>query len=528
MKIWKINALVAAITCCWTMSVSAEELRIGYKAEINSADPHVLHGPNRNLSIQIYEPLLQADAYQNPQPGLAVSWKTIDPLTWEFKLREGVKFSDGTPFSAEDVRFTIERARNLKATRTFKTYLADIDKVSVVNPLTLRITTKQPSSTLLKNLATFGIVSHKAAANATEEDFNGGKAAIGTGPYKWEKWTHGESIVLSRNDNYWGNKEPWEKVTYRFIKNDTSRVAALLSGDVHVIDAVAPTVLGRLEQDKNVDLQSITSYMLNYFGLDRHHQVPLHIQDNDGKPLKTNPLSDIRVRQALSLAINRDLIVKRLMNNQSEPANQLVAPGMSGYVKDFPGLPFDLPKAKALLAEAGYPQGFRMNIQCTNDRYSNDAKVCEAVGQMLSAAGIKTSVQAMPGTTFFQRATNGGPDKEPEFSMFMVGFGSANGTPDASLSALVETYKPEVGTGANNRGRYSNPELDKLIAQARSEVDPAKHNALISQAMRMAIDDVAIVPIHFLKATWAVRSGYSIVPRTDQFTLATHIRKKAN
>jgi peptide/nickel transport system substrate-binding protein len=521
-----LSAVSALALCLAFQPATAKDLTIGFKTDITAADPHVLGTSNRNITTQIYEPLLLLDTQMKPMPGLAESWKLVAPATWEFKLRAGVTFHDGSPLTAEDAKFSIERARDLKGPRTFRTYLGDITQVDAVDERTLRVQTKAPSAILPENIGSVGILSKKAAEGASEADFNSGKAAIGAGPYRWVKWTPGDRIELECFPGYWGGAAKFDKVVYRLMNNDSTRVAALLSGDVDAVDAVPPSLVERLKSQQGIAVQQTTSYFLNYVHLDRHHKTPLYVKGANGEALQTNPFNDLRVRQALSIAINRPLIAQRVMAGTSTPSGQFVSSGMTGFVADIAAPAFDTAKAKALLAEAGFPNGFQLTIHCTNDRSINDAKLCEAIGQMFSAIGVATRVETLPYSVFLERVTSGGPEKESEFSAYMLGFGAANGVADAALKALVATYDTKAGTGANNYVRYSNPELDKLIQAAISEMDPAKRKALLEKATHMAIDDVALIPIHHLDAVWGVRDKLSITPRIDRFTYARDIVEK--
>lgn len=523
MKLKSLLASAAVSALIMTMPAMAEELKIGVKAEISAADPHILFGPNRNIGGQVFEPLFHSDEKQRPVPALVESYETVSPTEYVFKLRPDVKFHDGSVLTAEDVKYSIERARDLDAPRTFRTYLSGVQDVNVVDDTTFSVTLKSPDAVIINNLSTFGIVKKDAVEGAGENDFNGGKAAIGTGPYKWVKWSPGDSVVLEAFPDYWGGAPDYDKLTYKFIKNDSTRTAALISGDVNIIDDVPPNLIKRLEGEKNVRLSSGTSYMLNYLSLDQHHDQSLHIKGNDGQPIG-NPLKDARVRQAISLLINRDLIAQRIMDGLATPANQMMPEGMDGYVEGLAPVAYDPVQAKKLLAEAGYPEGFQMTIHCTNDRYMNDAKVCEALGQLLSAGGIKTDVQTLPGSIFFERATSGGPNKEPEFALFMLGFGAANGVADAAFNALVQTYDKAAGRGANNRGRYSNPEVDRLAQAAAVEIDQEKRQALIAEGTKLVMEDVGIIPVHHLNGIWASQTDYEVTPRTDLFTRESNVK----
>lgn len=500
----------------------AEDLTIGIKAEISAADPHVLFGPNRNVGGQVYEPLFLTDNSQNPIPGLVESWNAVEPTLYEFSLREGVKFHDGSVLTSEDVKYSFERALTLDAPRTFKTYLKNVGEVEIVDDRIFRIRTNAPTAILINNLSTFGIVSKASATNADENAFAAGQVA-GTGPYRWVSYTPGDSVVLEAHADYWGGTPQFDSVTYKFLKNDSTRTAALLSGDVQVIDEVPPNLVKRLEDDANIEVVSGTSYMLNYVGMDQHRDVSPYVTGLNGEEIP-NPFKDIRVRTAMSHLLNRQLISERIMDGLSTPAGQFVPEGMVGHVVGLQPVEYDVAKARELLAEAGYPDGFKLTIHCTNDRYMNDGKVCEAMGQLLSAGGIPTEVQTLPRSVYFKRASTGGANGEPEFSFFMVGFGAANGVADAALTALVMTHDKDAKTGANNRARYSNSDVDRLASQAAAEVDEGARLEKLSEATRIAIEEVGILPIHHLSAVWATRDGLTIEPRTDLFTRVANIK----
>ena len=244
----------------------------------------------------------------------------------------------------------------------------------------------------------------------------------------------------------------------------------------------------------------------------------------DGGPIK-NPLRDRRVRQALSKAIDRDAIVSRVMEGQAIKAGQLLPEGFFGVSSKLQPVAFDPNGAKKLLAEAGVPNGFRLTIHSPNDRYPNDAKIAEAVGQMLTRIGIDTQVVTMTQGVFFRDASSGGPDKTPKFSFILVGWGSGTGETSSPLKSLLATYDPQKGMGTANRGRYSNAEVDKLVGQALATVDDAKRADLLARAAETAIEDGGIIPLHYIVNTWAMRRGFSYKARADEYTLAGGVGK---
>ncbi|MCA0422208.1 MAG: ABC transporter substrate-binding protein, partial [Proteobacteria bacterium] len=456
-------------------------------------------------------------------PGLATSWKVIDDTTWEFKLKPGVKFHDGSDFGVDDVIATMKRAPDVpKSPASFGSYIRG-KTFEKVDDLTFRVKTPGPEPLMLNHLAQIWIISRKNAAMTTE-DYNAGKAAIGTGPYRFSEYVAGDRVVLTRNDSYWGEKPTWGKVTIRPVKSDPTRVAALLSGDLDAIEAVPSADAQRLKADSRLTVASALSNRVIYFHLDRHREDSPFIKGKDGAAIK-NPLNDLKVRTALSKALNRTAIVERIMENEAQPASQFVPDSYPGTSKALKPVPYDLEGAKKLLAEAGLSNGFKVTIHGPNGRYTNDAKILEAAGQMWSRLGLDVAVEAIPAANFFSRASTGGANGTPEFSLFLVGWSAGTGEPSDSVKALVTTYNREKGTGSANRGRYSNPKVDELLLTAIRTVDDAKRNALLAEATEIAIKDVAIIPIHYPLNTWAAKKGFSIKPRSDEYTLAMSFKK---
>ncbi|WP_168990462.1 ABC transporter substrate-binding protein [Aureimonas flava] len=519
-----ITALLVAYAAPFAL---AQNLTVGMKGAVDSADPHLLYTPNRNIALQIYEPLIYQDRFLKPQPWLATSWTAVDDRTWEIKLREGVVFSDGTPFTADDVVFSLKRGLSIEGVRTYRAYLKDIDTVEAVDPLTVRIVTRQPSAVLPWNLTTIGMVSAKAADGASAEDFDGGRAAIGTGPYKWVRWTPGQDVVLERNETYWNGEEPWEKVRVRFIANDSARVAALLAGDVDLIDEVPGNLAARVKEGENTALVEDTSVFEVYLTMDRFRDASPYVKGADGAALAKNPFKDAKVREALTLAINRKGIAERIMQGAATPTGQIAPEGFAGYDETLPPAAYDPRRAKALLAEAGYPDGFQLTIHCFNDRFSGDAQSCQAIAQMFSAIGVRTQVETLPASVFYKRANSGGPNGEPEFSMIMSLYGTPTGNPVNSLVNLIQTADKERGLGVSNRGRYSNPEVDALIAKAQASFDGARSEELARQAAAAALSDQAIIPLFFLKSSWGVRKDLTLEPRGDGFIMMRNVRPKS-
>lgn len=503
-------------------ATSAQELTIGLASEPTSLDPHYHNlTPNNGMARQIFDRLIMPDDNQQLQPGLAVSWEAIDDTTWEFKLREGVTFHDGSPFNADDVIFTFQRAPEVpNSPSSFAMYIKG-KTVERVDDYTVHIKTETPYPLMPNDLSTFSIISNEVGEGASTEDYNSGEATIGTGAYKFVEYVPGDRIVLERNEDYWGEQPEFQRVIYKPIQSDPSRVAALLAGDVDLIEGVPTVDIAQIQANEDLAVSQGISNRVIYLHMDHFRSDSPFVRAKDGSPIE-NPLMKLPVRQAISMAINRPAIVERIMEGVAIPAGQLLPEGFFGVSENLSPVEYDPEGAKALLAEAGYPDGFQLTIHGPNDRYINDARIAEAVAQMLTRIGIDTTVETMPRSVYFSRASSGA-DGEPEFSFILVGWGAGSGEASSPLKSLIHTHDPEQGMGASNRGRYSNPEVDALIQEALATVDDAKRQDLLAQATELAINDVAIIPLHYQVNTWASRKGLGYNARTDEQTLATNV-----
>jgi peptide/nickel transport system substrate-binding protein len=492
----------------------AANLRIGLAAEVSTLDPHYLNiAPNVAFSSHLFDALVHTDQDGKLIPALATSWKPIDATTWELKLRPGVKFHDGSAFTAEDAVYSLERPALLKnSPGPFTSYTRQIVGKQVVDSHTLRLKTATPYGPLPLDLSTIFIVSKKAAANASTEDFNSGKALIGTGPFKFASFRPGDSIELTRNDAYWGPKAAFEKASFRMITNDASRLAALLAGDVDAIENVPTADLSRVKSQNKFTLAQRTSWRTIFWHMDQASQSARYITDKAGKPLPNNPLRDPRVREALSKAINRQALSERIMEGLALPASNIVSPGILGHDASLKPDAYDVAAAKKLLADAGYPNGFAITLHGPKNRYINDEKVVQAVAQFFTRVGVQAKVETLPLSVYFARAKTG------EFSMALLGWGTL--AADFGLRTLVGTPNPDTGWGSWNWGKYSNKTVDELVASSLGSVDEAKRADFARQAMAAAMKDRAVLPLHHQTATWAMRRGLKYNARIDEFTFA--------
>ena len=515
------NTLLAAVSILFIASSAlAADLSIGLGAEITAIDPH-FHNltPNNNVANHIFETLVAKDARGALKPALAESWRPIDDLTWEFRLRRGVKFHDGADFTAADVAFSLDRVPMVpNSPSPFTTYSKQITEKMIVDPYTIRLKTAAPYPLMPNDMGTIMIVSARAAKGATTEDFNSGKAAIGTGPFRFVRWQKGDRIELARFDRYWGTKPSWDRVILRIITSDPTRVASLLAGEVRAIENVPTADVARVAKHPELSLYRIVSHRVMYLHIDSNRDRTPFATDKAGKPLERNPLRDVRVRRAISKAINRQALVERVMEGAARATGQLMPEGMFGYTPALKPEPYDAEGARKLLAEAGYPDGFGLTLHGPNDRYVNDDAVLQTVAQMLTRVGIAAKVETMPSSVYFTRAN------KLEFSLFLVGWGSDTAEASSPLKALLATYNNQKGMGQANRGRYSSAKMDALLEQALATVDDGRREKLLQQATEVAMSDLGIIPLYHQENVWATRKGVVYAPRADERTFAHEFR----
>lgn len=499
---------------------TTSHLRIGTKLELNTLDPHFFNGfPQGSSHKLIFDALTALDGELNLVPALATSWRLVDEKTWEFELRQGVKFHDGTPFTADDVIATLERVPNVpNSPNPFTQFTRTISRAEKLGDHRIRFHTETPTPTLAHDLARVFII-QKKFATASTADFNAGTAAVGTGPYKYAEWVNGQHLTVVRNDNYWGPKEPWAQVTERVIKGDAGRIAALLAGDVDAIDEVPTIDLPRIRQDQRFTITSGPAATVQYIALDAVRDESPFVSAKDGQPpLKGNPLRDKRIRKALSLAINRQLIVDRLLDGAATPASQFLPPRFDGTSTKLKVDPFDLDRAKALLAEAGYPNGFKITLHATGDRYPKDRDIAQAVGQTWTRLGLQVHVEALPGTVFFSQAS------KQEYSAFMAQYG----TEEASIGPRALVHTPGGIYGTANRTKFSDPAIDAIIEKAQAEMDPVKRKPLVQQAIEASIETQAIIPVFHPNWEMASKREIVITPRPERRFNALMMKPRAS
>jgi peptide/nickel transport system substrate-binding protein len=399
-----------------------------------------------------------------------------------------------------------------------------------VDDYTVQIHTEGPYPTMAEDLAMLPIIAEHAANGVTASvDFNSGQAAVGTGPFMFEEFSPGSRISVVRNPNWWGGDPGWDQVVFVPVGEDSARLAALLNGDVDVIDYPPTVDLPQLEQNPDFVVSTIASDRLIYL-MPSFRDRETYVLDNEGNMMMPNPLRDWRVRRALSLAIDRNAIRDRIMGGASLPTRNIVPPGFFGYVEELQPDPYDPEAARALLEEAGYGDGFRLTLHGPNDRYINDARIAEAVAQFWTQIGVTTEVDTMPRNIFFSDLLRGGPNTfpgfdDPKFSMSLTGWGTVAGEATYTVSGILETYNAATGGGNGNFGRYSNPSVDALSVLAKQTIDRDARLDLLQRATIIGMEDYALIPLHFQVNKWAMRAGLEHTPRTNERTLATEFRR---
>lgn len=497
-------ALLAAI-----VPARAETLRFAQFQDATTLDPAgFLSTFNATVSHHIFDGLIRRGADMSLQPGLAVRWKATDPLTWEFELRPGVVWHDGAPFTAEDAKASIDRIERLNVPYGFKRYTRGIAGVEVVDTLRIRVRTKGPDPILPAELS-FLFVTKKEALDLPSEPFNQGRAMIGTGPYRFGEYVRGTRTVVNRFDGYWGGRPAFDSVLLRPIPDEAARVAAMLAGDVDVIINVPPADVEQLKRRGNINVFVGPQDRVIMF-LPSFAPTAKGITDAEGKPVEKNPFADIRVRRAISMAIDRRALIARVLDGLAEPAAQAFPDGYLGSSAKLKPVAYDPEGARRLLAEAGYGAGFGSTLHCPNKLFLRDRETCEAVAAMLARLGVKLSIVLVPGAQFNTERLKG------EWPFYLQSAGTGMGEILPSFVAVAPTPDPARGLGPSNNQHYSNPEVDRLIIAAGTTMDDTARWAMEARAMEIWVgEDAGVIATHRQLSIFATRKGLRLTPRED-------------
>jgi peptide/nickel transport system substrate-binding protein len=518
---WRACLLLCAAAICAfagnpALGQKSGELRLAFSAPATSVDPHFQNAtPNFAIARNFFDTLVQMDPDNRIVPGLAESWRRLDDTTWEFKLRRA-RFHDGAELTAEDVAWSLDRPATIEnSPAPYTIYTKSIVGKRVVDARTIQLTTSGPYPLLLADLSQVIILNKKAAENLDRAQFLAALNRLGTGPYRFVSYAPEDRVTMERFDDHWGGRPAWDKVLVRFITNEAARISALLAGDVDAIENVPTQDVERIKNDTSLVLAAKKSNRVVFLFLDSGRDQSPTVSDLNGKPLASNPLKDLRVRKAINLAIDRNAIRDRIMTGIAYPTNNLATEAMPGFDPALEAVPFDPAQARKLLADAGYPDGFRLTIASPNNRLINDAKVAQAVAQMLTRVGIRTQVDAMPFAVIATRGNKG------EFSSSMMAWGVQTAEASSPIRMMLACPDKAKGWGAVNWGNYCNRELDGLLTRVVSTMDDDQRNGLLKQLVRQVMDDVALVPLYFQGSTWAAKKGIAITPRGDERTTAS-------
>lgn len=511
----KMKALLvaAAVAAALAGPAQAQTLRWAAQNDILTMDPHSQnHATTNAILMHAYEGLTRYNAKYELEPALATKWTFVSPTQVRFELRKGVKFQDGTPFTADDVLFSFDRIRQPQG--TMQIYVTGIKEIKKIDDHTVDLILTAPNPILLRNIVDFRIMSKAWSEKnnttkvqdykAKEENF-ASRNVMGTGAYRILNWTPDQRVMMARHEGWWdkptGNVQ---QVVYTPIKSEATRVAALLSGDVDMLTDVPVQDLDRLRQDKKLKVVDGPEVRTIYLAPDVG-SPELKYSNVKGK----NPFADKRVRQALSMSIDRVAIQKSIMRGNSIPAGIMVAPGVNGNSKDI-DVPtkVDVAGAKKLLQAAGYPDGFEVRMNCPNNRYVNDEKICQAVSAMWSKIGVKVNLVAESMATFSQKFQNF------DSSLYLLGWGVATYDAQYTIQSLVRT-RTSGADGNFNFSKISDPVVDKLTDAMKSEVDVAKRNAMIKEALLRIKDEVLLIPLHHQMRPWVMKAGVTTVHRSD-------------
>jgi peptide/nickel transport system substrate-binding protein len=515
-RVWMVGVLMLTLAGAMPLHAQAQTLRWASQGDPQTMDPHAQNELLTNaMNGQVYETLVNRDQQMRIEPVLATSWKQLGPTKWRLTLRPGVKFHDGSPFGADDVVFSSQRAR--AGTSDIAVYANALGTVKKIDALTVEFDTPAVNPVFLEHLTTLPIMSrawaekHKATQPIDFKNKQEGYTSLhanGTGPFILVSRQPDVKTVYKRNPAWWGQFDGnVQEVVYTPIKSDATRVAALISGEIDFVLDPAPQDVPRLKAHPGLQVIEGPENRALFIGMDQHRPELLY-SSLKGK----NPFKDRRVRQALYQAIDITAIQSRLMRGQARPTGN-ITPSPLGAFNDAAieaRLPYDLAAAKKLLAEAGYGSGFDVTLDCPNNRYIHDEELCQALASMWAKLGVTVRVNAMPRSTYFPKL------QRLDTSMYLLGWGGAITDAETTLTPVLRS-QGEGGTGAWNFGRVSDAKLDELAAASSREPDPKKREALIKAALQRAKAEVLYVPLHRQVIPWAARKNVQVVHRPDNW-----------
>ena len=513
--------LAALAVSTASMVADAKTLRWAGRGDPQTMDPYSQNeNLTNNINGLIYDTLVMRDKDLKVIPGLATSWELVNPTTWRFKLRQGVKFHDGTPFTADDVVFSFQRAT--EETSQIRSYARLSGKATKIDDFTVEFVNDAPNPIELEHVVTIFIMSKswceknkclKPLDFKNKEEMITARQANGTGAFMLKSREPDVRTVMTRYNDWWGWKDKKfdgnvTEVVYTPIANDATRLSALVAGNVDLINDPAPQDVPKLAQTPGVKVIEGFEQRIVFFGMDQHRDELLY-SNVKGK----NPLKDKRVRQALYQAIDINAINKSTMRGLSKPTGGMTPSPLQSTPELEKRLPFDPNAAKKLLADAGYPKGFEVQLDCPNNRYVNDEKICQAVAAMWAKIGVDTKLVTLPRAQYFPKL------EKLDTSIYMLGWGGASTDAFFTLQPVMSTHNGK-GDGDFNYGRYKNsPAFDGLVTEVKSEMNADKRLALIRRALQIHGSEYLTLPLHRQVIPWAARSNVDIPHRADNWVV---------
>lgn len=474
-----------------------EKVTVAVDAPPRTMDPHGSDADS-NLSVMsnFFEGLLQRNTKGELLPGLATSWERVDRLTWRFELRKGVKFHNGNEFTWEDVKYTFEERLENPEVSEFISFGSSIESVSRVdgNDWVIDIVTTEPIPYFVQNLHQVFIVDKESTQERSQGDI--GTKPVGTGPYVFDEWVKGSYLKMSANNDYWGEVPEVKNAEIRPITEASTRLATISSGEVDVLQGIPVTMYESVENNNNIEVITRPSRRAIYLGMGNRDELPT---------------SSLKVRKAMYMAINEEELIEKVMFGHATPAAQIPDPPTTGYSDKIERLEYDPERAKELLAEAGYEDGFTITLSAPNDRYVQDEQIASTVASYLSKVGIDVEVDAKPKSVYFEEVMNN------ELDFYLIGWFDGSFDFGRSYSKLLHTIDEETGYGTFNGARYTDSVADKLYETSKKVVDPDLRASILQDLNRLAMERVAVIPLHYQEDTYAVykNSNVEFTPRSD-------------
>ncbi|NND89456.1 MAG: ABC transporter substrate-binding protein [Granulosicoccus sp.] len=512
----RIAGLAAVLALLLPLALQAESFRWAGTTDPQTMDPHASNtAPVLGFLNNVYEGLVRRDKQMQVEPALATSWEKLEEGGWRFTLREGVTFHDGARFDADDVLFSYERASSEESDA--RSWFAPVSQVRVVDDYTIDFLTIEPNPLFPSSIANFMIMDRDWARNngalrpSKEAENHATRNTNGTGAFKVTSRDPGVRTELEPYADWWDKLESnITRAVFTPIGQSATGMAALLSGEIDLISPIPLQDVPRMKERNGFTVHEGVEARVIMFGF-RHNGDALSFSDDvQGR----NPFQDVRVRQAVYQSIDVDTLIAKIMRGNAQPAAQLVSADMNGYSVDLgTRLPFDVLAAKALLADAGYPDGFSFGLQCPNDRYINDESICKAAASMMAKAGLNARLSSMPVRSYWPEL------REGKFDMYLLGWSPGTFDAEHPIRFLAATPNEEKKLGSWNFGGYSSARVDELLPSIQTELDESTRQAMLNEVHKILQDEIAYVPLYVQPLIWASKDNIQLTQRSDDFFL---------